>query len=54
MIIPWNLPFMQMTWKVSAALAAGNTVIVKPASYTPLSAVMLGEIANEAGLPQVS
>ncbi|GGE60812.1 aldehyde dehydrogenase [Priestia taiwanensis] len=52
LIIPWNLPFMQMTWKVSAALAAGNTVVIKPASYTPLSAVMLGEIANEAGLPK--
>ncbi len=51
LIIPWNLPFMQMTWKTSAALAAGNTVVVKPASHTPLSAVMLGEIANEAGLP---
>ncbi|WP_410982312.1 aldehyde dehydrogenase [Bacillus cereus] len=51
LIIPWNLPFMQMTWKASAALAAGNTVVVKPASYTPLSAIMLGEIANEAGLP---
>ncbi|MCK9909570.1 aldehyde dehydrogenase family protein, partial [Microbacteriaceae bacterium K1510] len=51
LIIPWNLPFMQMTWKASAALAAGNTVVVKPASYTPLSAVMMGEIANEAGLP---
>lgn len=51
LIIPWNLPFMQMTWKASAALAAGNTVVVKPASYTPLSAVKLGEIANEAGLP---
>lgn len=51
LIIPWNLPIMQMTWKASAALAAGNTVIVKPASYTPLSAVMMGEIANEAGLP---
>ncbi|WP_232698298.1 aldehyde dehydrogenase [Brevibacillus daliensis] len=51
LIIPWNLPFMQMTWKASAALAAGNTVLVKPASYTPLSAVMLGDIANEAGLP---
>lgn len=51
LIIPWNLPFMQMTWKASAALAVGNTVVVKPASYTPLSAVMLGEIANEAGLP---
>lgn len=51
LIIPWNLPFMQMTWKASAAMAAGNTVVVKPASYTPLSAVMFGEIANEAGLP---
>jgi aminomuconate-semialdehyde/2-hydroxymuconate-6-semialdehyde dehydrogenase len=51
LIIPWNLPFMQMTWKASAALAAGNTVVVKPASYTPLSAVMFGEIANKAGLP---
>ncbi|MGG1661875.1 aldehyde dehydrogenase [Brevibacillus sp. NRS-1366] len=51
LIIPWNLPFMQMTWKASAALAAGNTVVVKPASYTPLSALMLGEIANEAGMP---
>ena len=51
LIIPWNLPFMQMTWKTSAALASGNTVVIKPASYTPLSAVMLGEIANEAGLP---
>lgn len=51
LIIPWNLPFMQMTWKASAALASGNTVVVKPASYTPLSAIMLGEIANEAGLP---
>lgn len=51
LIIPWNLPFMQLTWKASAALAVGNTVVVKPASYTPLSAVMLGEIANEAGLP---
>jgi aminomuconate-semialdehyde/2-hydroxymuconate-6-semialdehyde dehydrogenase len=51
LIIPWNLPFMQMTWKASAALAAGNTVVVKPASYTPLSAVMFGDIANKAGLP---
>jgi aminomuconate-semialdehyde/2-hydroxymuconate-6-semialdehyde dehydrogenase len=51
LIIPWNLPFMQMTWKASAALAAGNTIVIKPASYTPLSAVMLGDIANQAGLP---
>src|SRR5699024_6147885 len=51
LIIPWNLPFMQMTWKSSAALAAGNSVVVKPASYTPLSTIILGEIANEAGLP---
>src|SRR5699024_5552131 len=52
LIIPWNLPFMQMTWKASAALAVGNTVVVKPASYTPLSAIRLGELANEAGLPK--
>lgn len=51
LIIPWNLPFMQMTWKASAALAVGNTIVIKPASYTPLSALMLGKIANEAGLP---
>lgn len=51
LIIPWNLPFMQMTWKASAALAVGNTVVIKPASNTPLSALKLGEIANEAGLP---
>lgn len=52
LIIPWNLPFMQMTWKASAALAVGNTVVIKPASYTPLSALRLGELANEAGLPR--
>lgn len=52
LIIPWNLPFMQMTWKASAALAVGNTVVIKPASYTPLSALRLGELANEAGMPE--
>src|SRR5699024_7020554 len=51
LIIPWNLPFMQMTWKSSSSLAAVNSVVVKPASYTPLSTIILGEIANEAGLP---
>src|SRR5699024_7683101 len=51
LIIPWNLPFMQMTWKASAALAAGNSIVIKPASDTPLSAVKFGEIANESGLP---
>src|SRR5690625_6162479 len=51
LIIPWNLPFMQMTWKASAALAAGNTIVIKPASYTPLSAVKLGVIGNKACLP---
>src|SRR5699024_8744299 len=51
LIIPWNLPFMQMTCIASAALAAGNTIVIKPASYTSRSAVKLGEIVNEAGVP---
>jgi acyl-CoA reductase-like NAD-dependent aldehyde dehydrogenase len=50
-ITPWNFPFMAAAWKVAPALACGCTVILKPASYTPLTALMLGEIALEAGLP---
>lgn len=50
-ITPWNFPFLAAAWKVAPALAAGCTVILKPASYTPLTALMLGEIALEAGLP---
>ncbi|MCO5176601.1 MAG: aldehyde dehydrogenase family protein [Thermomicrobiales bacterium] len=51
-IVPWNFPFMMAVWKVAPALAAGCTVILKPASNTPLSAVLLGEICYEAGVPE--
>lgn len=51
LIVPWNYPLQLALWKVAPALAAGNTVILKPASYTPLSAVLLGELCVEAGFP---
>jgi len=50
-IAPWNYPFMMAVWKVGPALAAGCTSIIKPASITPRSTLLLGEIAREAGLP---
>jgi acyl-CoA reductase-like NAD-dependent aldehyde dehydrogenase len=50
-IVPWNYPIMMAAWKVAPALAAGNTVILKPASATPLTAILLGEICAEAGIP---
>jgi aldehyde dehydrogenase (NAD+) len=50
-IIPWNFPLLMFAWKVAPALAAGNTVVIKPAEYTPLSAIALAEIADEIGLP---
>jgi len=50
-ITPWNTPFMLATWKIAPALAAGCTVVHKPAELSPLSAVLLAEIADEAGLP---
>ncbi len=49
-IIPWNFPFLMAIWKIAPALAAGNTVILKPASFTPLSALKLVEIIHETGL----
>ena len=51
-ITPWNFPFLAAAWKVAPALAAGCTVILKPASYTPLTALLLGRIACEAGVPE--
>jgi betaine-aldehyde dehydrogenase len=51
LIVPWNFPILMASWKLGPALAAGNTVILKPASYTPLTAVRLGELATEAGFP---
>ena len=50
-ITPWNAPFMLSTWKCAPALAAGNTVILKPAEWSPLSCSMLADLAHEAGIP---
>ena len=50
-IVPWNFPLLIALWKVAPALATGNTVVLKPASYTPLTALRLGELALEAGFP---
>jgi acyl-CoA reductase-like NAD-dependent aldehyde dehydrogenase len=50
-ITPWNAPFMLSTWKIAPALAAGSTVVLKPAEWSPLSAAVLGELAGEAGIP---
>ncbi len=50
-IVPWNFPLLLATWKVAPALAAGCTIVVKPASLTPLSALALGRLALKAGLP---
>src|SRR2546430_624188 len=49
-IIPWNFPLLMVAWKVAPALAAGNTVILKPAEFTPLTALCFAEIARDAGL----
>ncbi|HEY7682500.1 MAG TPA: aldehyde dehydrogenase family protein [Gemmatimonadales bacterium] len=51
LIVPWNFPMVIATWKLGPALATGNTVVLKPASLTPLTAIRLGELALEAGLP---
>ena len=50
-LAPWNYPFMMAAWKIGPALAAGNTVVLKPSVETPLTTLKLGEIALEAGLP---
>ena len=50
-ISPWNLPLYLFTWKIAPAIAAGNCVVAKPSEVTPMTAYLLGEICNEAGLP---
>lgn len=50
-IIPWNFPLLMLAWKVAPALAAGNTVVLKPAEFTPLTALAFAELCAEAGLP---
>jgi len=52
LIVPWNFPVLIACWKLGPALACGNTVILKPAETTPLSAMRLGELALEAGIPE--
>jgi len=51
LITPWNFPLVIATWKIGPALACGNAIVVKPATYTPLSALMLADLLVEAGLP---
>ena len=50
-IIPWNFPLLMLAWKIAPALAMGNTVVLKPAEFTPLTALLFGEICTAAGLP---
>jgi acyl-CoA reductase-like NAD-dependent aldehyde dehydrogenase len=50
-IVPWNFPLLMAAWKLAPALAAGNTLVLKPASTTPITALILGEICREAGVP---
>jgi len=51
-IIPWNFPLLMLAWKIAPALALGNTVVLKPAEFTPLSALLFAELAAQAGLPR--
>ncbi len=50
-IIPWNFPLLMLAWKIAPALAAGCTIVIKPAELTPLTAILFGELAESAGLP---
>jgi aldehyde dehydrogenase (NAD+) len=50
-IIPWNFPLLMVAWKVAPALAAGNTIVLKPAEFTPLTALCFADLTREAGLP---
>ncbi|MEE9388260.1 MAG: aldehyde dehydrogenase family protein [Paracoccaceae bacterium] len=51
-IIPWNFPLLMLSWKIAPAIAMGNTVVLKPAEYTSLTALLFGQICQEAGLPK--
>ena len=50
-VVPWNYPLMMLAWKMAACLAAGNTVVLKPAQVTPLTALKFAELTVEAGFP---
>ncbi|MCR9126892.1 MAG: aldehyde dehydrogenase family protein [Rhodobacteraceae bacterium] len=51
-IVPWNFPLLMLAWKIAPALAMGNTVVLKPAEYTPLTALLFADICRQAGLPR--
>lgn len=51
-IIPWNFPLLMFSWKIAPALAAGNTVVIKPSELTPLTAMYMTKLINEAGIPK--
>ena len=50
-VIPWNFPLLMLAWKIAPALAVGNTVVLKPAEFTSLTALLFAELAAQAGLP---
>src|SRR3989304_5652894 len=50
-IIPWNFPLLMLAWKIAPALATGNTVVLKPAEFTPLTAILFAQLCEEVGLP---
>ena len=50
-VIPWNFPLLMLAWKVAPALATGNTVVLKPAETTPLTALLFAEVCQQADLP---
>src|SRR5258706_1691295 len=52
LIVPWNFPLMLASWKLGPSLACGNTVVLKPAELTPLTALRFSELALDAGLPE--
>ena len=52
LIMPWNAPLMLSTWRLAPALAAGNTVVLKPAEWAPVSSTLLAEVLDASGLPQ--
>ena len=51
-VTPWNYPLMMLAWKMASCLAAGNTVVLKPAQVTPLTSLKFGELAVKAGFPE--
>jgi len=51
-VVPWNFPLMFTSWKMAPALAAGNTIVMKPAEITPLSSLKIAELMAEAGMPE--